>query len=197
MGTVDTSTCLADWFEDAFALARWVANRNLPSHMRGRIEAAEDVASEVMRILAKQSPGFNSCPDGGESLWYRVDSGSRTGEKCWVARGALVAYWARKRSWSRGRGQDPPDAGLPDPDGFDPDPLIDAHSNQAVRHCVDRLPEKARTYYFGELAGLTIREISEREGVNPGVVKGARHRARPLLERCLIEQGFEGPGGTG
>ena len=83
---------------------------------------------------------------------------------------------------------------LPDVSG-DPQRVLEtAEGRQAVRDCVDALPEQQRQILLlRELGGLSYEEIARQLGLELGTVKSRIFRARAKLAELLQERGTFAP----
>ena len=173
-----------EWFRAASNYGRAVAYKVL----RDRDEA-EDVAMEILRYFASKSGSFCAPEPGGEHHWCRL-TGER--EPKYVPTKDSLAWKARNEACNRlvrelrRRPAQLPEqfesAGLP--------PLLSVLDPEVMRACVEKLPEKARTYYLlHEYRYLALSVIAELEAVTVDAVKQARSRAIPALAACFIQNG--------
>lgn len=140
----------------------------------------EDLGQEVFLSVYKSLQDFDEKRGTPFSAWLFI-----------TARNRCISELRSRRGKQQVRFEDIAELGSAERNAEDV--LIDSQERQALHASLEQLPEPFRGAILRSLAGRSINEIAEGDGISTGTVKSRLFRARKLL-RALMNEYYEGGG---
>ena len=153
----------------------------------GSVEEAEDLTQDIFIAAFKGIRGFRG--EAKFSTWlYRIALNQTRNRIKYLARRNFFARLTKKAESDLGHQVDGLDAlpdGSPSPEQW----TMTKDLAYKAQQCLNELPHQARQILIlRDVQGFSYEELSEMLSLKPGTVKSRLHRARSVLQECLMQR---------
>ena len=153
----------------------------------GSVEEAEDLTQDIFVAAFKGIRGFRG--EAKFSTWlYRIALNQTRNRIKYLARRNFFARLTKKAESDQGHQMDSLDAlpdGSPSPEQW----TMSKDLAYQAQQCLNELPHQARQILIlRDVQGFSYEELSEMLSLKPGTVKSRLHRARSVLQECLMQR---------